>query len=208
MVEIIKHPLIQDKLTRMRKTTTPTLIFRQNLKELTQLLMYEATKHLKVNEIEIETPVVDKAVGFKISNPIQLVAILRAGIGMVDAAKELLPNAPIGYVGLYRNEETLKPVKYYFKMPQPRSDAIVFVLDPMLATGGSAIAAIDLIKKEHKQEKIVFVGIVGCPEGISALSKAHPDVDIYLAAEDEKLNDKGYIIPGLGDAGDRIFGTK
>ena len=208
MVNIIKHPLILDKLTRMRKTSTPTVIFRQNLKELTQLLMYEATKHLAVKKIEISTPVVEKATGYKIANPIHLVAILRAGLGMVDAAKELLPNAPIGHVGLYRDESSLQPVQYYFKMPQRSDDAIVYILDPMLATGGSAIAAIDLIKKEHKPQQVVFVGIVGCPEGINALQKAHPDVEIYLASQDEKLNEHGYIVPGLGDAGDRIFGTK
>ena len=208
MVKIIRHPLILDKLTRMRKATTPTVVFRQNLNELTQLLMYEATKDLKVREITIDTPVIENAVGYKIANPIHLVAILRAGLGMVDAAKELIPNAPIGHVGLYRDESTLQPIKYYFKMPAHADDAIVYVLDPMLATGGSAIAAIDLIKKEHQPQKIIFVGIVGCPEGIEALEKAHPDVDIYLASQDNKLNEHGYIVPGLGDAGDRIFGTK
>ena len=208
MIEIIKHPLIQDKLTRMRKTKTKTVIFRQSLFELTQLLMYEATKNLAVREIEIETPVVQNAKGYKLRDEVQLVAILRAGLGMVDAAKELIPSAPIGHVGLYRNEATLAPVEYYFKMPKTNENATIFVLDPMLATGGSAIATIDLLKQKCQFKKIVFVGIVGCPEGIKALSEAHPDIDIYLASCDEKLNEKGYIVPGLGDAGDRIFGTK
>lgn len=207
MIKVIKHPLIMDKLTRMRKVSTPTMIFRQNLKELTQLMLYEATKSLKLRSIKIETPVVKEAIGKKIANPIHLVAILRAGLGMADAAKELLPNSPIGHVGLYRNEETLKPVKYYFKMPPNSENSIIFVLDPMLATGGSAVNAIQLIK-ELKPKKIIFLGIVGCPEGAENLQKHHPDVDIYLASLDQKLNEKGYIVPGLGDAGDRIFGTK
>lgn len=207
MYYISNHPLIKDKLTRMRKKETSSMIFRQNLNEITQLLVYEATKELGVKEISISTPVVEKAIGYKIDTPITLVAILRAGLGMVDGAKLMLPSASIGHVGLYRNEETLAPVKYYFKMPQQTTNSHVMVFDPMLATGGSAIAAIDLIK-ELKPKKIQFICLVASPEGVEALNKAHPDVDIYIGGLDEKLNENGYIVPGLGDAGDRIFGTK
>ncbi|MDE6472968.1 MAG: uracil phosphoribosyltransferase [Ureaplasma sp.] len=206
MYKIISHPLVIDKLTRLRKADTDTFVFRQNLKELTQLMFYEATKDLSLTEIKINTPVTKNVTGYKISNPILLVAILRAGLGMVDALKELLPNCSIGHIGLYRNEQTLQPVQYYFKMPHNINESITFICDPMLATGGSAIAAIDLIKKQ-KPKKIVYVGILGSKYGLEQLAAAHPDIDIYLAGLDNELNDKGYIVPGLGDAGDRIFGT-
>lgn len=207
MYYVSNHPLIKDKLTRMRKSETSSMIFRQNLQELTQLLVYEATKDLQLKEIQISTPVTSEATGYKIATPIALVAILRAGLGMVDGAKSMLPSASIGHVGLYRDEETLKPIQYYFKMPKNIDESHVIVFDPMLATGGSAIAAIELIK-QLKPKKIQFVGLVASPEGLEKLSQAHPDVDIYLGALDERLNEKGYIVPGLGDAGDRIFGTK
>lgn len=207
MYYISNHPLIKDKLTRMRKTSTSSMLFRENLVEITQMLVYEATKNFGVNEIKIDTPVVSGATGYKIDTKITLAAILRAGLGMVDGAKLMLPSAAIGHVGLYRNEETLEPVKYYFKMPEHTEGSHVLVFDPMLATGGSAIASISLIK-ELKPKKIQFICLVASPEGIAALTKAHPDVNIYAAALDERLNENGYIVPGLGDAGDRIFGTK
>ncbi|GAA5414829.1 uracil phosphoribosyltransferase [Ureaplasma ceti] len=207
MYYVSKHPLIKDKLTRMRKIDTSSMIFRQNLNEITQLLVYEATKDMALDEIKINTPVVNDATGYKISMPITLVAILRAGLGMVDGAKLMLPSASIGHVGLYRDEESLVPVQYYFKMPAQTPESHVMVFDPMLATGGSAIAAIQLIK-DLKPKKITFICLVAAPEGVKALQEAHPDVDIYIGGLDDHLNENGYIVPGLGDAGDRIFGTK
>ncbi|MCV3728466.1 uracil phosphoribosyltransferase [Ureaplasma miroungigenitalium] len=205
--KIIDHPLVKDKLTRMRKKETVSTIFRTNLEELTQLMVYEATKDLTLKNILIDTPVVDQATGFKLKNKICLVPILRAGIGMVDGVKRLIPTATIGHIGLYRNEETLQPIEYFKKFPHNISESDVIILDPMLATGGSVIAAADIIKK-YKPKSIKFICIVASPEGIKNVQEAHPDVDIYAGALDEKLNEHGYIVPGLGDAGDRIFGTK
>lgn len=207
MHKIINHPLIKDKLTRMRKTTTVSTVFRTNLEELTQLMVYEATKDLELNEIEISTPVVDNAIGYKLKNKVCLIPILRAGIGMVDGVKSLIPTATIGHIGLYRNEETLKPVEYFKKFPKNISESDVIILDPMLATGGSVIEAVNIVKK-YNPRSIKFVCIVAAPEGLANVEKVHPDVDVYIAALDEKLNENGYITPGLGDAGDRIFGTK
>ncbi|WP_318031930.1 uracil phosphoribosyltransferase [Ureaplasma miroungigenitalium] len=207
MYKIIDHPLVKDKLTRMRKKETVSTIFRTNLEELTQLMVYEATKDLTLKNILIDTPVVDQATGFKLKNKICLVPILRAGIGMVDGVKRLIPTATIGHIGLYRNEETLQPIEYFKKFPHNISESDVIILDPMLATGGSVIAAADIIKK-YKPKSIKFICIVASPEGIKNVQEAHPDVDIYAGALDEKLNEHGYIVPGLGDAGDRIFGTK
>ncbi len=207
MLKVIDHPLIKDKLTRIRKSTTESTKFRENLEELTKLMIYEVTKDFEVKNIDIETPVAS-TVGYKLKYNTVLVPILRAGLGMVDGVKALIPTAAIGHIGLYRNEETLKPVEYYCKMPPTIKDSYTLVLDPMLATGGSAIAAIDILKKKYNPRKIIFVCTVASPEGVKALKDAHPEIDIYTASLDEKLNSDGYIVPGLGDAGDRIFGTK
>lgn len=206
MHKILNHPLIKDKLTRMRKIETNSTMFRNNLKELTVLMAYEATKDMLLREIEIETPI-QKTIGYKIENKITLVPILRAGLGMVDAMKEVIPNASIGHIGLYRDEKSLEIIEYYQKMPKSISESDVFLLDPMLATGASASKAISIIKK-FKPKSITFIGIVGVPQGLEFIEKIHPDVPIYLANLDNKLNENGYIEPGLGDAGDRIFGTK
>ena len=207
MHKIINHPLIKDKLTRMRKVSTVSTVFRTNLEELTQLMVYEATKDLELNEIEIETPVVKVAKGYKLKNKICLIPILRAGIGMVDGVKSLIPTATIGHIGLYRNEQTLKPVEYFKKFPKNISESDVIILDPMLATGGSVVEAVNIIKK-YNPKSIKFVCIVAAPEGLKYVQELHPEVDVYIAALDDKLNENGYITPGLGDAGDRIFGTK
>lgn len=206
MIKIINHPLISDKLTRLRKISTDTNIFRSNLEEISQLMFYEITKDLEIKEITIDTPVQNNVIGYKIKDELLLVAILRAGLGMVDSIKKIMPNISIGHIGLSRDETTLKPYKYFYKMPNITSDSIAIICDPMIATAGSAIAAIDLIKQQ-KPKKIIFVGILGCDYGVKTLSEKHPDVDIYLAGCDKILNEKGYIVPGLGDAGDRIFGT-
>lgn len=207
MLKVIDHPLIKDKLTRIRKSTTESTKFRENLEELTKLMIYEVTKDFELKTIDIETPVA-KTTGYKLKYNTVLVPILRAGLGMVDGVKALIPTAAIGHIGLYRNEETLKPVEYYCKMPPTITDSYTLILDPMLATGGSAIAAIDILKTKYKPRKIIFVCTVASPEGVKALKESHPDIDIYTASLDEKLNSDGYIVPGLGDAGDRIFGTK
>lgn len=207
MLKVIDHPLIKDKLTRIRKFTTESTKFRENLEELTKLMIYEVTKNFELKEIDIETPVA-KTKGYKLKYNTVLVPILRAGLGMVDGVKALIPTAAIGHIGLYRNEETLKPVEYYCKMPPTINDSYTLVLDPMLATGGSAIAAIEILSKKYNPRKIIFVCTVASPEGVKALQDAHPEIDIYAASLDEKLNSDGYIVPGLGDAGDRIFGTK
>ncbi len=206
MYKVVDHPLIKDKLTRMRKVETVSTVFRTNLQELTTLLAYEATKGMKVRPRDIETPIC-KTTGFKLENKICLVPILRAGLGMVDPIKALIPTASIGHIGLYRDEESLTPVEYYSKMPKTISESDVLILDPMLATGHSCAKAIEIIKT-YKPKSITYIGILGAPEGLKHLQETHPDVDVYLACLDEKLNEDGYIVPGLGDAGDRIFGTK
>lgn len=206
MLTIMNHPLITHKLTYMRKKDTGTKDFRQNLDEIAGLMAYEITRDLPLKDIEIETPLVTYTTS-ELAKDIVLVPILRAGLGMVDGIMDLIPTAKVGHVGLYRDEETLQPHEYFAKFPKNIADSVVMVLDPMLATGGSAVAAIDIVKK--RGAKIVkLVCLVGAPEGVKVVQDAHPDVDIYLAALDEKLNDIGYIVPGLGDAGDRIFGTK
>ncbi len=207
MLKVIDHPLIKDKITRIRKTTTDSSKFRDNLEEVTKLMLYEVTKDFELNEINIETPIA-KTKGYKLKYNTVLVPILRAGLGMVDAIKDVIPTAAIGHIGLYRNEETLKPVEYYCKMPLTIEGSNTLILDPMLATGGSASAAIEIIEKKYKPKKITFICIVASPEGVKHLQEKHPNIDIYAAALDEKLNSDGYIVPGLGDAGDRIFGTK
>lgn len=204
-VFVMNHPLIQHKLTIMRDKNTSVKDFRDCAYEIGLLLGYEATKEMELEDIEIETPIT-KMVGKKMKRQIALVPILRAGLGMVDALMNIIPAAKIGHIGLYRNEETLEPVEYYCKLPTDVADRQVLVLDPMLATGGSAIDAISMIKKRGVT-RIKFVCIIAAPVGIEALRKAHPDVEIYCGAVDEKLNENGYIVPGLGDAGDRLFGT-
>ena len=206
-VTITNHPLIQHKLTLMRKTSTASKEFRALVSEIAMLMCYEATRDLPLKEIEIETPICKTTKNVLSGKKLAFVPILRAGLGMVDGVLSLVPSARVGHIGLYRDPETLKPVEYYCKLPADIHEREVIVLDPMLATGGSAIDAIAQIKKRGPKS-IKFMGIIGAPEGLEALCTAHPDVQIYLAALDEKLNDHGYIVPGLGDAGDRIFGTK
>ena len=206
-VTITNHPLIQHKLTIMRKTSTSSSEFRALVSEIATLMCYEATRDLPLEEIEIETPICKTKKNILAGKKLAFVPILRAGLGMVDGVLKLVPSARVGHIGLYRDPETLMPVEYYCKLPADISEREVIVLDPMLATGGSAIDAITQIKKRNPKS-IKFMGIIGAPEGLEALCNAHPDIDVYLAALDEKLNDHGYIVPGLGDAGDRIFGTK
>ncbi len=203
---ILNHPLITHKLTQMRNKDTKTKDFKQNLDEIAGLMAYEVCRDLPMKKVEIETPIC-KTISHELLNDIVLVPILRAGLGLVNGINNLIPTAKVGFVGIYRDEKTLIPHEYFAKFPENLDTSVNLVLDPMLATGGSAIAAIDIIKK--RGAKIIkLVCLVAAPEGVKAVEKAHPDVDIYLAALDEKLNEKGYIVPGLGDAGDRIFGTK
>ncbi|MBQ9035870.1 MAG: uracil phosphoribosyltransferase [Erysipelotrichaceae bacterium] len=206
MLHVLDHPMIKHKLTTMRKIETGTKDFRQNLDEIASLMAYEITKDFPTRPVEIETPM-GKCIGQELDKEVVLVPILRAGLGMVNGIQQLIPTAKVGHVGLYRDEETLEPHEYYAKFPKNIANSIVLILDPMLATGGSAKAAIDFVKKTGATQ-IKLVNLVGVQEGIDLVEKYHPDVDIYLAAKDEKLNEIGYIVPGLGDAGDRIFGTK
>ncbi len=206
MLHVLEHPLITHKLTQMRKTTTRTKDFRQNLDEIAGLMAYEITRDLPVKPVRIETPV-SACDTYELEKDIILVPILRAGLGMVNGICDLIPTVKVAHVGLYRDEETLEPHVYFEKYPKEIKDAVVIIVDPMLATGGSACAAIDMVKRQGAKN-IRLVCLVGAPEGAKEVEKHHPDVDIYLAALDEKLNEKGYIVPGLGDAGDRIFGTK
>ncbi|WP_416325644.1 uracil phosphoribosyltransferase [[Eubacterium] hominis] len=206
MLKVLKHPLITHKLTQMRNKDCGTKDFRQNLDEIAGLMAYEITRDIPLKEVTIETPVATCET-YEMEKEIVLVPILRAGLGMVNGICNLIPTVKIAHVGLYRDEETLEPHTYFEKYPKEVKDAIVMIVDPMLATGGSAIAAIDMVKKQGAKN-IRLVCLVGAPEGVKAVEKAHPEVDIYLAALDERLNEHGYIIPGLGDAGDRIFGTK
>ena len=206
MLKVLEHPLITHKLTQMRKKETGTKDFRQNLDEIAGLMAYEITRYLPLEPVQIETPV-QTCNTFTLGKEIVLVPILRAGLGMVNGICNLIPTVKIAHVGLYRDEETLEPHTYFEKYPKTIHDGIVMIVDPMLATGGSACAAIEMVKRQGAKN-IRLVCLVGAPEGVAAVEKEHPDVDIYLAALDEKLNEKGYIVPGLGDAGDRIFGTK
>lgn len=206
MITVLNHPLITHKLTQMRKKSTGTKDFRQNLDEVAGLMAYEITRDLKLNPVTIETPVKDYDT-FELNTDIILVPILRAGLGMVDGILSLIPTAKVGHVGVYRDEETLMPHEYFAKFPEALAESEVLVLDPMLATGGSADAAIEIVKKRGAKN-VKLVCLVGAPEGVELIKKNHPDVDIFLAALDEKLDENGYIVPGLGDAGDRIFGTK
>ncbi len=202
----IKHPLIEHKMSIIRNKLTDTKTFRENVNEIGSLVTYEITRDLLLKPIEVETPIC-KTICYTLAKEVVIVPILRAGLGMVDGIHNVIPTAKIGHVGLYRDEKTLLPQTYYVKFPDVIKDATVLVVDPMLATGGSAVAAINLVKQRGAKD-IRFVGLVGCPEGIKALQDAHPDVDIYLTTIDERLNEVGYIVPGLGDCGDRLFGTK
>ena len=206
-VIVTDHPLIQHKLTLMRDKNTGSKDFRQLLTEITMLMGYEITRNLPLEDAEIETPVVNATCKVLQGKKLGIVPILRAGLGLVDGLVNLIPAAKIGHVGLYRDPETLQPVEYYCKLPQDIHEREMLIVDPMLATGGSAVAAIDVLKKKGATN-IKLVNLVAAPEGIEEVKKYHPDVDIYVASIDEKLNDHGYIVPGLGDAGDRLFGTK
>lgn len=207
MANILHHPLIQHKVSLLRDENTTTHQFRQIVSEISGLMVYEITRDLKLTTKLIKTPITEFNAPFIDGKKLVIVPILRAGLGMVDGITNLIPTARIGHVGLYRDEETLEAVEYFAKFPDKLEERDVFVVDPMLATGGSSIMAVDKLK-ERGAKSIKLVCLVGCPEGISAFETAHPDVELYLAALDSNLNEKGYIVPGLGDAGDRIFGTK
>ncbi|MBQ7839179.1 MAG: uracil phosphoribosyltransferase [Lachnospiraceae bacterium] len=206
-VVVMDHPLIQHKIGLIRKKETGTKDFRQTISEIAMLICFEATRELPLAEVEIETPICKTTVKELKGRKMAIVPILRAGLGMVDGVLELIPAAKVGHIGLYRDPETLKPVEYYCKLPADCAEREVFVVDPMLATGGSSVAAIQMLK-EKGCKKIHFMCIIAAPEGVKAMQEAHPDVDIFIGALDDHLNDHGYIVPGLGDAGDRIFGTK
>ncbi len=206
-VHVVDHPLVQHKLTLMRQTDCSTKDFRQLLEEISMLMAYEVTRTLPLKEIEIDTPVAHCKSKIIAGKKLGIVPILRAGLGMVDGVMNIVPSAKVGHIGLYRDPETHKPVEYYCKLPADVDVRDLIVVDPMLATGGSAIAAIDFIKARGGKN-ITMMCLVGCPEGIKALQEAHPDVDLYIAAIDDHLNEHKYIVPGLGDAGDRLFGTK
>lgn len=205
-IVVVSHPLIEHKLTQIRRKDTKMKDFYQIVQEIGSLMAYEISKDFPLKETEIETPIC-KTVQRELSAEIVVVPILRAGLGMVDGIRNTIPTAKVGFIGLYRDEETLKPHEYYAKFPANVANSLVLLVDPMLATGGSAIVAVDSLK-QRGVKNIKYVGLVAAPEGVEALSKAHPDIDIYTAALDEKLNEKGYIVPGLGDCGDRLFGTK
>lgn len=206
-VHVFDHPLIQHKLSIMRDKNTGTKEFRELLDEISMLMVYEITRDLPTEEIVVETPLEATKTRALAGMPIGIIPILRAGLGMVDGIQRLIPNAKVGHIGLYRDPVTLNPVEYYCKLPADSDQRYLFVLDPMLATGGSASAAISFIKQRNCKN-ISLVNLIAAPEGIERIRNDHPDVDIYVAALDQKLNDHGYIVPGLGDAGDRLFGTK
>lgn len=206
-VSIVDHPLVQHKLTLMRDQHTSTAVFRQLLREISQLLAYEVTRGLDMTTKPIKTPMCEMDAPTLAGKKLALISILRAGNGLLDGVLELIPSARVGFVGLYRDEETLQPVQYYFKVPEALEDRLVIAVDPMLATGNSSVAAIDLLKQAGATN-IRFLCLLAAPEGIARMQEAHPDVPIVTAAVDERLNEVGYIVPGLGDAGDRMFGTK
>ena len=205
MLTVLDHSLIKHKLSIMREADTSTYIFKQNLDEIAKLMAYEVTRNVPIRERKIVTPICE-TIGYELDQKIVLVPILRAGIGLVDGFRDIIPTAKSGHIGLYRDPETIEPIEYYARFPKNMQDSIVIITDPMLATGGSASAAIANIKKRGAK-KILLVCLVGVPEGVARIERDHPDVDITLAALDERLNDHGYIVPGLGDAGDRLFGT-
>lgn len=205
--QVLDHPLIQHKLTMIRETECGTKVFREVVNEIAMLMAYEVSRDMPLEDIEIETPLT-KTVQKKLSGKkVAIIPILRAGLGMVDGMLEMIPAAKVGHIGLYRDHDSLEPVEYFVKLPNDIQERQLFVVDPMLATGGSAIMAIDALKRRGATT-IKFVCLVAAPEGVKALQDAHPDVDIYVASLDEKLDENGYIVPGLGDAGDRLFGTK
>ena len=204
---VFDHPLIQHKLSILREKSTSVKEFRELISEIALLMCYEATRDLPLEEVEIETPVAKAKVKRISGKKLAIVPILRAGLGMVDGMVSMMPNAKVGHIGLFRDPETLEPVKYYYKMPPDIEERDVIVVDPMLATGGSASAAIQFLKDDGVKH-IKLMCIIGAPEGVQRMQEDHPDVDIFVAALDERLNEHGYIVPGLGDAGDRIFGTK
>ncbi len=206
-VHVLDHPLIQHKLAILRSKDTSVKEFRELVGEIAGLMCYEATRNLPVKEVEVETPITTAKCKMLAGKKLAIVPVLRAGLGMVDNMVALIPSAKIGHIGLYRDPASHKPVEYYCKLPEDIESRQVYVVDPMLATGGSAVAAINFLK-QHGCKNIIMMNIIGAPEGVAAVQKAHPDVEIYLAALDEKLNENAYIVPGLGDAGDRIFGTK
>ena len=206
-VHELNHPLIQHKLAILRNRKTGVKEFRELVSEIAGLMCYEATRNLRTEEVMVQTPVALAKCRKLAGKKLAIIPILRAGLGMVDSMLDMIPSAKVGHIGLYRDPETHMPVEYYCKLPEDIGNRQVFVVDPMLATGGSAIAAIDFLK-QHGCRYITMMNIIGCPEGVKAVQDAHPDVDIYVAAIDEKLNEHAYIVPGLGDAGDRIFGTK
>jgi uracil phosphoribosyltransferase len=205
-VVVLNHPLIDHKMAIIRDVKTDTKKFRENVNEIGGLVTYEITRDLETKEVQVQTPITMTTCNV-LKKDVVVVPILRAGLGMVDGIQMIIPTAKVGHVGMYRDEETLEPHEYYAKFPEEIKTGTVLVVDPMLATGGSACMAIDAVKKRGAKD-IRFVGLVGCPEGVAMIQKEHPDVDIYLAALDEKLNEVGYIVPGLGDCGDRLFGTK
>jgi len=206
-VHVFDHPLIMHKLSVLRSKDTPVKEFRELIGEIAMLMCYEATRDLPLEEVDVETPVAIAKCKRLAGKKVAIVPILRAGLGMVDGMVSMIPNAKVGHIGLFRDPETLEPVKYYFKMPPDIEERDVIVVDPMLATGGSASASLTFLKEAGAQH-IKLMCIIGCPEGVARIQKDHPDVDIYVAGLDSHLNDHGYIVPGLGDAGDRIFGTK
>lgn len=205
-VVILNHALVSHKMTNIRKKDTNTKDFYQNVNEIAGLMAYEISRDFPLKDVKIETPIT-KTVQKELACDIVIVPILRAGMGMVEGIRNLIPTAKVGFIGMYRDEETLEPHEYFCKLPETIKTGITLLVDPMLATGGSAVAAVNLLKQKGATN-IKYVGLVGAPEGVKALEEAHPDIDIYLAALDEKLNSKGYIVPGLGDCGDRLFGTK
>lgn len=204
---IMNHPLISHKIGIIRKKETGTKEFRENISEIAMLLCYEATRDLELEDVEIETPICRTVSKELKGKKLAVVPILRAGLGMVEGMLAMIPAAKVGHIGLYRDPETLKPVEYYCKLPADVEERQIFVVDPMFATGGSAVAAVQMLK-EHGCKKLCFLCIIAAPEGVRAFQEAHPDVDLYIGALDDHLNEHGYIVPGLGDAGDRIFGTK
>ena len=206
---VLDHPLIQHKLTMIRQKDCGTKVFREVVNEISMLMAYEVSRDLPLEDVEIETPLVKTTLKTLAGKKVAIIPILRAGLGMVDGILELIPAAKIGHVGMYRDHDTLQPVEYFVKLPSDISERQLFVVDPMLATGGSAVAAIDaLLKRGAQPNSIKFCCLVAAPEGVKFLQDAHPEIDIYAAALDERLNENGYILPGLGDAGDRLFGTK
>ena len=205
-VTVVDHPLIKQKITKMRAEHTSSRDFRECLDEIAMLMTYEVARNLPLQEVEVTTPVA-KTTGYKVAGDIFVVPILRAGLGLLTGVLKMIPDARVGFIGLYRDEETHEPHEYYCKLPEPIDQRTIVVVDPMLATGGSAVAAVDFIKA-HGGKNIKFMSIIAAPEGIERLMKAHPDIQLYVGCKDRCLNENAYICPGLGDAGDRIFGTK